>query len=236
VIRRALAAAAATLALAAPAASADEQIVAGPGTQYITTSVTIDQGEPLTFRNLDTTGHDVRARLPGPDGKPLFLTPVIGTGATAFVDGSQYLTTGSYDFYCFIHPFMTGTLSVTAAGKPVPRPARPDTRAPGVAVQIVSAKLGKVAKSGKLQVSFNTNEAARVVVSGSTRAGGKTFKLAKVTRQVKANRAVRLGLALSAKAQEALKHASKATFRVSASTRDKAGNRGSGSARRTLKR
>ncbi|HKP92161.1 MAG TPA: plastocyanin/azurin family copper-binding protein [Thermoleophilaceae bacterium] len=235
-IRRALAAAAATLALAAPAASADEQIAAGPGSQYLTTSVTIDQGERLTFQNVDTTGHDVTARLPGLDGKPLFGTPVIGTGGSAFVDGSQYLTTGDYDFLCSIHPFMTGTLHVTTGGKPVPRPARPDTRAPGVAVQIVSAKLGKVASSGKLQISFNTNEAATVGVSGSVKAGGKTFAIAKVTRQVQANRAIKLALALSTKAKDALKRASKATFKVSIATRDKAGNRGAGSAKRTLKR
>jgi plastocyanin len=232
----ALAALAATLALAAPAARADEQIEAGPGTQYLTTSVTIDQGERLTFQNLDTTGHDVTARLKALDGRPLFGTPVIGTGASAFVDGSQYLTTGSYDFYCSIHPFMTGTLRVTAAGKPVPRPTRPDTRAPGIAVEIVSSKLATVARSGKLQVSFHTDEAATVVLSGSARAGGKTFKLAKVTRKVQRNRPVRLALAMGSKAQQALKHASKATFKVSASTRDAAGNRGSGAARRTLRR
>ena len=235
-IRRALAAAVATLALAAPAASADEQIAAGPGAQYVTTSVTIDQGERLDFRNLDTTGHDVTARLPGLDGKPLFRTPIIGTGATAFVDGSQYLTTGSYDFFCSIHPFMTGTLEVTSAGKPAPRPARPDTRAPGISVQILSTKLGKVASSGKLRISYYTDEAATVVTTGSVRAGGKTYSLAKATRQVKANRPLQLDLALSTKARQAVKSASKATFRVSATTRDKAGNRGAGGARRTLKR
>jgi plastocyanin len=235
-MRRALAAAVAALALAAPAASADQEIDAGPGTQYITTSVTMNQGERLTFRNLDTTGHDVTSRLAGPDGKPLFKTPVIGTGSSAFVVGSQYLKTGSYDFYCSVHPFMTGTLKVTAAGKPAPRPPRSDTRAPGVAVEIVSAKLGEVASSGKLQVSLHTDEAATVGVSGSARVGESTFKLAKVTRKVHGNRPVRLALTLTTKAREALKHASKARFSVFASTRDAAGNRGSGSARRTLRR
>ena len=235
-MRRALAAAGAVLALAAPAASADEEIAAGPPAQYITTSVTIDQGERLMFRNLDTTGHDVTAKLPGVDGKPLFGTPIIPTGASAFVDGSQYLTTGSYDFYCSIHPFMTGTLHVTSAGAPAPRPARPDTRAPGVAVQILSKKLGKVASSGRLRIAYYTNEAATVVTTGSVRTGGKTYKLGKSTRQVRANRPVQFGLALSAKAKQAVQSASKATFRVHAATRDKAGNRGGGGARRTLRR
>jgi plastocyanin len=235
-MRRALAVAAAALALAAPAAGADEQIEAGPGTQYLTTAPAIDQGERLTFRNLDVTGHDVTSRLIGLDGKPLFGTPVIGTGSSALVVGSQYLTTGSYDFYCSVHPFMRGTLTVTAAGKPVARPPRPDTRAPGVAVEIVSADLAEVAKSGRLRVSFHTDEAATVVASGSARAAGKTFKLAKVTRKAHANRPVRVALGLSGKGQEAMKRASKASFRVSVRTRDAAGNRGSGSARRTLAR
>jgi plastocyanin len=235
VIRRALVAALAALAVAAPAASADQDIVAGPGTVYLTQSVTMAQGERLTFRNLDTTGHDVVSRKRSADGKRLFQTPVIGTGSSALVVGSQYLTTGDYDFYCSVHPYMEGTVHVTSAGKPASRPGG-DSRAPGVAVQIDSSKLGKVAKSGKLQVSFHTDEAATVNLSGSVRAGGATYKLAKATRTVPRNRPVRVSLGMGSKAQQALKRASKATFKVFAKTRDKAGNRGGGSAHRTLRR
>jgi hypothetical protein len=45
-----------------------------------------------------------------------------------------------------------------------------------------------------------------------------------------------MALALTAKAREAVKRAAKASFGVHVSTRDAAGNRGSGAARRTLKR
>ena len=235
-MRRALAAAVVALALAAPAARADEQIEAGPGTRYLTTSPSIDQGERLTFTNLDTTGHDVTARKLGADGRPLFQTPVIGTGSSSFVVGSQYLTTGRYDFYCSVHPFMQGTLTVTSAGRPAPRPARQDTRAPGVAIEIVSSRLGKVKRSGKLRVSFHTDERATVRLRGSVRAGGRTYALSRTARSVRANRPATVELQLSDAARSALGRVSKALFKVYAATRDAAGNRGTGAARRTLKR
>src|SRR5918992_1543065 len=85
------------LAVLVPAggAHADERIQAGPSIRYTTPSVTVDQGERLTFQNLDVVGHDVTATQRGPDGRALFRTPVIGGGQEAFVEGSQFLTTGS---------------------------------------------------------------------------------------------------------------------------------------------
>jgi plastocyanin len=230
----ALAAAWAALALPTADAAADQRIEAGPGTQYLTTFVTMAQGERLTFLNLDVTGHDVTARKLR-KGRALFGTPVLGTGSSAFVDGSQYLTSGQYAFYCSVHPFMQGTLTVTSAGKPAKRPGG-DSRAPGIAIEIVSGKLADVQKSGKLQVSYHTDEAGSVRLSGTERVGKKSFALPKDSRQVAANRPVRLSLTLSSDARKALSGASKATFSISGVTRDAAGNQGSGAATRTLKR
>jgi hypothetical protein len=193
------------------------------------------QGERLTFMNLDLTGHDVTAKRLGPGARPLFGTPVLATGSSAFVDGSQYLTFGSYAFYCSVHPFMHGTLTVTTAGKPAKRPGG-DSRAPGIAVEIVSGSIGDVSKSGKLQVSFHTDEAASVKLSGSERVGKQSFTLSGSSRQVGANRPVRVALTLTSKGRKALSGARKATFSVTAMTRDAAGNQGSGGARRTLTR
>jgi len=233
--RRALVAAAAALGLLAPAATADQEIAAGPGTVYLTTSVTMAQGERLTFRNLDTTGHDVTSNGRRPGGRTLFQTPVIGTGSSALVEGSQYLTTGSYDFHCSVHPFMTGTLTVTSAGKPAKRPGG-DSRAPGIAVEIVSSSLGPVEKSGKLRVSFHTDERATVALTGTERVGNSSFALAKGSFRVPANRPVTVSLALSKKGRKALGGTRKARFAVRAGTRDDAGNQGSGGASRTLRR
>ena len=224
------------LAFTAAPAWADQEIVAGAGSQYLTTQVTMDQGEPLTFRNLDLTGHDVRSKGKGADGRPLFLTPILPAGGSHFVEGSQYLTTGSYDFFCSIHPFMTGTLTVTGAGKPDKRPGGGDSRAPGVSVQITSPSLKKIADSGKLSVSFYTDEAATVKLSGNMRVGKKSYALGTATRQVQRQKPTKVALKLGTKAKEAAKKASKATFNVKATTRDSAGNTGSGGVKRKYQR
>jgi plastocyanin len=71
------------------------------------------QDGSLSFANLDVAQHDVTAVQDGPDGKPLFQTPLIGFGQTAPVDGTDGLTAGqTYDFFCSIHPGMRGQLIV----------------------------------------------------------------------------------------------------------------------------
>ncbi len=83
---------------------------------------TTDQGEVVPFQvNGDT--HNVTAHQNGPDGKALFRTPTISGGTTG-VQGTQYLTAGSYTFFCTIHPTtMEATLVVTANGTAQARPA-----------------------------------------------------------------------------------------------------------------
>src|SRR3954465_10372811 len=109
------------LAVAAAWAS-DQTITATPPNQFANTSVTIDQGDKVTFHNNDTVIHDVTARGKGSDGKPLFASETTSTGQSNPVKGVEYLTSGRYDFPCSIHPNMTGTLHVTSAGTPAQRP------------------------------------------------------------------------------------------------------------------
>jgi plastocyanin len=114
-----------TAALLAPAAAlADETIVATAGTQFAASQYEIDQGEPLNFRNDDVSGakHDVQSTANGEVKGRLFASEIIERGKTSFVEGSQYLTTGSYDFICSIHPSMKSRLIVNSAGTPKPRP------------------------------------------------------------------------------------------------------------------
>jgi len=115
----------------APAASAGA-VYAGPPSQFFTSSVTIDQGEAVTFTNLDFIAHDVTAQGKGPDGKPLFASALTNGGGSNPVSGTEFLTTGDYPFHCSVHPFMTATLKVTANGTPKQRPAAPppDTTPP----------------------------------------------------------------------------------------------------------
>src|SRR3954452_13845496 len=108
---------------AAVALASDQTINAVPSQQFANPSVTIDQGDHVTFTNNDAVSHDVTAKGKGSDGKPLFASDTTSTGQSKPVDGTQYLTTGDYAFICSIHPNMTGTLHVTAAGAPPPRPS-----------------------------------------------------------------------------------------------------------------
>src|SRR6476661_8616767 len=104
--RGVIATTAAALLLWPVGALADQTIQAAPPDRFTTTVITMDQGERLSFHNGDTVGHDVTATATTTDGRPLFKTPTVASGKDAFVEGSQYLTEGHYDFYCSIHPNM----------------------------------------------------------------------------------------------------------------------------------
>ena len=105
------------LAVGAGVAYADATIYAGPPNQFFQGDVTIAQGEAITFTNADTMSHDVTATGKGSDGKPLFASAQVGTAQSSPVAGVEYLTTGSYGYICSIHPFMTGTITVSSEGR-----------------------------------------------------------------------------------------------------------------------
>jgi polyvinyl alcohol dehydrogenase (cytochrome) len=94
----------------------DPPIVAAPGaasTSYATPVATTSVGGSLTFANLDLAKHDVKSVELGPDGGPLFSTPLIDFGETAPITGLDRVSSGkTYEFYCSIHPGMRGNLTV----------------------------------------------------------------------------------------------------------------------------
>lgn len=231
-MRRGLAAAVAVGALAAPqTALADEQIRAITPNTYENPNVEIDQGERLTFLNLDFARHDVTALDLGPDRKPLFSTPLIGQNEEVFVEGSQYLKTGVYEYVCTIHSNMVGKLRVNSMGTPVPRPGGGGTGGGGGGgagdrtKPRLSMRVADVTRSA-IKVRFGVNEKAtvklvakvgsRVVARGSSRmsAAGKRTVTLKVPSS--ARRYLRRG----------------AKVVVSATAKDGAGNVGRDSASR----
>jgi plastocyanin len=224
----------------APAAHAQTAIVAGPGaasTSYLTPSVTMDQGEALTFYSFDAQAHDVTAKDKGADGKPLFMTPLIGAGDEAMVEGSQYLTAGSYDFFCSIHPNMEGTLTVTSAGMPKPRPSPgnplpPDTTRPKVTLKVKSAGIAKVRRTRKLAVEVSVDEAAKVEMKATR---GKTTIATGAVNLTGAGKRQET-LKLTAAGRKALKGRARAAVKVTARAVDTAGNVGTAKVGRTLKR
>lgn len=219
---------------AAAVAQADEEVTAVPFNRFSPASVTIDQGELLTFRNTDAASHNVTARERGSDGRPLFASRTITNGRTAEVEGVRFLTTGSYAFLCTIHPTMTGTLNVSTAGTPLPRPA-PDTRAPEVSAVVRRSTLARVSRSGRLAVNVVLDEAASLTLRATARVAGRRIRLGR-------RAGVRLGegrghvaVRLSRRARQSLAGARRAVVTVDVRAVDEAGNASTDRARRTLR-
>jgi plastocyanin len=224
----------AALALA-PAAQADETVYAVPVDQYSSTVITIDQGEALLFRNLDLNRHDLVAKQQA-GGKPLFSTPLLSTGGEAVVQGVQQLKGGSYPFFCTIHNYMTGTLSVTGAGDPAPPPPAGDTSPPSMSLRVLDSSVSKVRKNKKLRVEVTLDEGGNVSLAATMRQGKKNVTIARGTRGLPRAGKATVSLALTKAGQSALRGKSSAAVSVSGSARDASGNTGRGSAKRTLKR
>lgn len=220
---RAAVLAGAILLVTAAAAEADKRIEAATPNRYTAPSVTIDQGEPLTFGNTDVTArHDVTAGDPDPDGRPLFSTPIIPGGREVPVEGAQYLTTGSYRFFCSVHPFMTGTLNVTSLGTPVPRPG--DTTAPELGVNLRRGRLSSVRRKGRLAAVVSVNETASVALTATTRVRGRTLTLAAAEIRELAPGARTMALRLRPAARRALGRRRSVVVTIAARAIDTAGN------------
>ena len=158
-----------TLAVTATA-WADGTITARPVNQFGAAVTTIDQGEKVTFNNMDVAGHDVVSNKAGDDGKPLFRSDLVSPGGSGPVVGTEYLVSGTYPFFCSIHPGMDATLEVTSAGTPVPRPQS------GVAVKIVSKDLQRVVSTGKLKLGIRSVRGS-LTVGARAKAGKSSIAL-----------------------------------------------------------
>jgi plastocyanin len=191
--RRGALAGAATVAVlglgAAVAWAAPATIVGTAGNTFDAASYAHDGG---SIAQLTVTGsnHNATSVANGPDGKTLFRSNTIIGGSTA-VNGTQYLSAGSYEFICTLHPdTMQATLNVTGTG--LPRPT--------VDVAVSSRKLSKVVRKGKLAVKVSTTGAPEVslaavlgkrrIATGTVPAGGTTgaVKLTKSGRQALAGK------------------------------------------------
>jgi ribonuclease PH len=109
----------------------------------------MDQGDRPTFSDGGLAQHNVTARTNGPDGKALFFTPTLNGGQSSTLDGSQYLTAGSYTFFCTIHPTeMQATLVVTGSGTPQARPS--------ATAKLRTKKISKALKGLLVTINANT--------------------------------------------------------------------------------
>lgn len=224
-VGRGLAAALIVSLLVAATAWADETITARTPNQFASGVTTIDQGEKVTLRNMDIAGHDVTAKQRGTDGKALFKSDLISPGSSGPVRGTEYLVTGSYDFFCSVHPGMEARLEVTSAGTPVPRPQ------PGVTVKVVSRDLQRVVETGKLKLKVRSVEAS-LTVGARAKAGKTSIALGSKKLEWDGGEDI-VKLRLSDSARKALRKKDSAKF-IATVTADHGGHTERSTARRTL--
>ena len=77
---------------------------------YIPATVSISTGSTVVWMNDDTAAHTVTSGGPagGPDG--VFDSSLVMGGASFEV---TFDDAGSYDYFCMVHPWMTGTVNVS---------------------------------------------------------------------------------------------------------------------------
>jgi plastocyanin len=157
----ALAASFLAVAFAAPEAGAAETITADTECcTFVSPGIfEQDMGEVPVFDNpvgADAL-HNVTSTARGPDGAPLFRSGTIGAGSTSRVEGAQYLTGGSYPFYCTLHGFSMGG-QLLVSGENGTAAARPKIR-----LVIPSQRLASIRKSGLVRVSVKALAGSPVV-------------------------------------------------------------------------
>ena len=80
---------------------------------YDPEELTVSAGAEVTVVNQDTLPHTVTSGTgpQDPESAQLFDTSLINGGESATLSLAQ-VTPGQHDYYCIVHPFMTGKINV----------------------------------------------------------------------------------------------------------------------------
>ncbi|MDP8888990.1 MAG: plastocyanin/azurin family copper-binding protein, partial [Thermoproteota archaeon] len=80
---------------------------------YDPEELTASAGAEVTVVNQDTLPHSVTSGTgpQDPESAQLFDTSLINGGESATLSLAQ-VTPGQYDYYCIVHPYMTGKINV----------------------------------------------------------------------------------------------------------------------------
>ena len=80
---------------------------------YDPDELTVKKGDKILVDNVDTMPHTVTNGESGsdPNSGKLFDTSIINAGDSAEIDTAT-VDAGTHPFYCMVHPYMTGTLTV----------------------------------------------------------------------------------------------------------------------------
>ena len=87
---------------------------ATPGNEpYAPTELSVKKGETVTVVNNDNAPHTATSGNGPEDAGQAFDTSLIMAGASGTIDTTA-IEAGEYPYFCTVHPFMKGTLTVTA--------------------------------------------------------------------------------------------------------------------------
>ena len=140
---------------------------------------------------------------------------------------------------------MTATLEVSERGAPVAPAPQPgpqgqqqpaDTRAPSVTAQVAKTTLKQAAKRKRISAVVATDEPASLALRLAAKIGNKTYDGGTATGTTDSSGRATVVFRLKGAALKALKKARRATLTVAVEARDSAGNLGTASAKRTVKR
>ncbi len=202
--------------VAAPAAYADQRVIAAPlSSGYVNPDVTIEPGEKLTFLNPDVAPHDVTSTEPG-----LFASETVGVGREVPVTGADSLAAGTYDYICSVHPYMVGTLTVGGGGSGGGGGhGGHDMKAPKVSVKVLDKSISKVLDAGRLSMQIELDEPATVrpvAAADGTKVAKGRASLSSGTSRMTAK--------LTSKGQSLLRDARKVDLELTLIAADAAGN------------
>ena len=96
------------------------------GCYILNTAVLSKADAQVTWYNTDNAAHTVTSGTPddGPDG--LFDSSMIMAGGQYTKDFERDFSDGTYDYYCVVHPRMTGTIIIGDVPEPEPETSIPD--------------------------------------------------------------------------------------------------------------
>jgi plastocyanin len=215
-LRLAIVVAALAVGLPAPARAATVTVA---GYAFSPETVTIHPGDAVTWswtgpdRNHTVTSDPGQAE--GFESHPGLATPLVADGPPGETFSHTFTKTGAFTYFCRVHPYIRGKVTVLAAGAPPPDRTPPTTR-----LRILSASLRTVARSGRLRVTVAVDEPATVKLTA--RGIGRTIARRKLRFRAAGTKTV--ALRLTRATRRALTRRVRVRVTVSARARDSAGN------------
>ena len=205
--------------LAAPAALGDASVKIS-NTTFSPGGVSIHKGEKVTLswagpdRNHTVTSNAGQAE--SFESHPGVATALVSDGPSGETFGHTFTHTGTFSYYCRVHTYMTGTVSVAVPGAPLK-----DTKAPVTGLKIRGATPRSAARSGRIKVKVTVDEAATETLVAKL--GRRTIARKKVKFASAGTKTVRLKL--NRKGRRALRRRRRARVSVKGTAVDAAGNK-----------